>query len=506
MKGCSNFKSFKDPVHGYVDVCGELVPLVDSPVFQRLRGIRQTGFAYYVYHGMEHSRFNHSLGVAHLAREVIPFIAANTRLYYGSVGGHALAEALESTSLVFQAAALIHDIGHLPFSHASEAGISDGQLVFGAKSLESLPPRHEAYTLCLASHVAGLVEKVEPVLTTSLEGDLKLILGGEAGEATLEYIASCAASILNQLLAGGIDIDRMDYLHRDSLYAGVSYGLFDVDRLIRLLVASPILQKGSSRLEVDPLSCRVLVLDKGLSIVESFLLARFYMFSEVYLHRVVETYNSLYARLLALLGAEGVVGDLDYGVVLPIPRPEKIREGDEEALKAWIALDGNQVIGLIRSVAWGSIELRDYRGEARRLAEMILGRRHPKLLHAVDDRRLWASYKVFLETGGSPLPSRITSILRELVELQREDPLLIVRPLRVDLEAIKNISIYDRGIQGIREIRLEGKEENPLEERIRKLAEIGVYRVIAIAPKGHEKQLARARELLEEARKAARAL
>jgi len=159
---------------------------------------------------------------------------------------------------------------------------------------------------------------------------------------------------------------------------------------------------------------------------------------------------------------------------------------------------------LMKSIVRGSIELRDYRSEARRLAEMILGRRHPKLFHAVDDRRLWASYKVFLETGGSPLPSRITSILRELVELQREDPLLIVRPLRVDLEAIKNISIYDRRRSGIREIRLEEREEDPLEERIRKLAEIGVYRVIAIAPSDHEEQLGRARELLEEARRAAR--
>jgi len=504
---CLGVKSFKDPVHGYNDICTSLAPVVDSPLLQRLRWIRQTGHAYLVYHGMEHSRFNHSLGAAHLAREVIEFVAGNTRLYYRSGGGD-LAIALTDSVEVFQLAALIHDIGHLPYSHSSEVAITDAATVFGVREFNELPRRHEEYTYRLIPLVAAVASeegRVEPRFTNRLSDDLNLILRGPGlAPASSQPLTSwCVANLLHRLISSGLDVDRMDYLLRDSIYAGVRYGVFDVDRLIRVLLAVPVMMSQAGRgLGIDPdTTCNLAVLDKGLSVVENFLLARFYMFSEVYLHRVVETYNSIHARLLAVLARDGVVTVLGGGGELEIPHPDDLEKGESDAVEAWIGLDDTAASMLYRRVAAGSIPHAS--SEARHLAEMLLRRRHMRVYRVLEDREVWALYKSYLD--GNPPPSGTAAeLLKELLELQRENPLLIIRPLRVDLVSLEGVYIYYRKTGGLVPVNNRpgsgGDAVDAEARRLRKLAELGLYRIAVFATREDEGKAEKAIQKLKELR------
>jgi len=486
---CEAVKSFKDPVHGYVDLCRGPARVVDSWIVQRLRWIRQTGFAYLVYHGMEHSRFNHSLGAAHLAREVLGFVASNTRSYYGRVGDR-IASLLLDASEVFQLAALVHDVGHMPFSHSSEDALRDARLLYSPEGFDELPreKEHEAYTESLLPHVAEAAEEagVTPVFMATVYEDLALILRG--GERPGGSLSDCASSILHQLIAKGLDVDRMDYLIRDSLYAGVRYGVFDVDRLVRVLLAVPMAR------EVRGHECTIAVLDKGVSAVEAFLLARFYMFSEVYLHRVVEAYNSIYARLMALLARDGIVCVMGHGsgrCRLEIPPPALLQRGEEEALEAWRRLDDPETMHLIRRVARGGLGAPP---EAVKLAGMLVERRHPRSYRIVDSHLVWSTLDSYIKDGVAP-SEEAAGLLEELVEMQRRNPLLIVRPLQVDIVSAGGIRVYNRASG--RPERLEETRATTA-RRLRGFAEhateLGLYRVEVIGDR--EEEVAEAYRLL----------
>ena len=498
MTRCAALKSFKDPVHGYCDICSTVARIVDRWYVQRLRWIRQTGFAHLVYHGMEHSRFNHSLGVAHLAREVLGFMLGNARQYYPAAGSGEL-NALEEAVEVFQLAALIHDLGHLPFSHSSEAGIQEASTLYQVEGFDRLPRRHEAYTQSLIPLVASdAVEAgIEPVFSDKLEEDLASIIMGPGEPGRSRGLAStwCATNVLNRLLAGGIDVDRMDYLLRDSIYAGVRYGVFDVDRLARTLIATPLVMGAEGSVDSSE-SCSVAVLDKGVSIVESFLLARFYMFSEVYLHRVVEAYNSLYARLFALLARDQVITLLGGGGELQLPLPEQLTAMDQDALRAWESLDDTAMLTLLRRVRDGALPGK-VSAEARKLADRLLNRRHPRTLLVIDDSELWGSYKAFLEGSRNMDQDRVQAF-QQLIEIQRENPSIIVRPLRVDLLSLKDLRVYLRAER--RTISLEDAEAREAGKlgRLYKLAGLGVYRIAVFAYPEDAQEAAKAVQLLRQ--------
>jgi len=492
--GCGSLKSFKDPVHGYNDICSSVARVVDSWFMQRLRWIRQTAQAYLVYHGMEHSRFNHSLGAAHLAREVLSTVTGNTRLYYRGSGSD-VASALEASVEVFQLAALVHDVGHLPFSHSSEVGLLDARVIYRAEGFESVPLRHEEYTYSLLPVVAAEAEEagIEPVFTDSVRNDLEYILRGGASQFRGPAAAWCVSNILHRLISSGLDVDRMDYLLRDSIYAGVRYGVYDADRMIRVLLATPLMIRNG--VVDDRRACNIAVLDKGVSILETFLLARFYMFSEVYLHRVVEAYNSIHARLLGVLARDGVVTVSGGGGEVEIPLPADLASSKSDALEAWKLLDDTTMTQLYRRVAQGTLRAS---GEARELAQRLLERRHMRIYRVVEDRALWAAYRSYLDGGASPGPEA-RHLLDRLVEMQRENPLLIIRPLRVDLVSLEEIGIYNRSTGTVEPL---GEAREKALTRLRKLAELGLYRIAVFAPKGQEGEAEKAVKTLQEIREA----
>ncbi len=298
-------KVVKDPVYTSIQLPSDFFKLIDDPLFQRLRYIKQTGLTHLVYPGLRHSRFEHSLGVAHLMLTALEAIYRNTLHVYGenSRAFKAVKSLVEDTTLWCASgiAALLHDIGHLAWSHVFESALTDYYVIAYARSepaiLLSLSlVSHEQLTLRLALRLLAKHDRLCGVDSDTMIERVKRILDYAYGEgkpgADIDPLLIPA-----RLLSGTVDVDRGDYLLRDSRSAGVSYGLYDVDRLISVLVA--VEEPGVASKRDMPID--VGVVDKGVSVVESMLLGRMYMYSEVYLHDVVLAYEASASRLLSML-------------------------------------------------------------------------------------------------------------------------------------------------------------------------------------------------------------
>lgn len=266
--------TLRDPLWNNIRVEGPYLRLLDTAAFQRLRYVRQLGLAHLVYPGATHSRFEHALGAFHLAQETVRVLGAS-----GALDGLPAEE-----GPIVVAAALLHDIGHYPFSH----------------SLEELGvPHHET--------VAG------PLLCT---GEIAAILRAEfapdAPERILALVRGTSDSALQGLISGSIDLDKIDYLKRDAMMCGVAYGEIDVDRLRHALV---LVEDGATgRLTVG-------MREKGLSALESLLFAKYQMYRNVYWHHAVRSATAMYKRLVEDALADGtlettsLVGFTDEGIL-----------------------------------------------------------------------------------------------------------------------------------------------------------------------------------------------
>ena len=233
-------KFIRDSVHGDLNLNELEVELIDSPQIQRLRRIKQLGFTYLVYPGANHSRFEHSIGTMYLASR----LADNLLLD-------------DHQKSIVRICAILHDSGHGPFSHVSEGFMRT----------------HEELT-------SELIKKSQLRDILSENFDLKEILETVRGEGSL-----------GQIISGELDVDRMDYLLRDSYYTGVAYGVIDVERLIYNM----------------ELGEHLMIKRKGVQAAESMLLARYFMYPSVYQHHTTRIINSMFRRCLKKLFDGGVV-------------------------------------------------------------------------------------------------------------------------------------------------------------------------------------------------------
>lgn len=252
--------TLRDPLWNNIRIEGAYLRLLDTPAFQRLRYVRQLGLAHLVYPGATHSRFEHALGAYHLAQETVRLLRENT-----------IGEGFrELDGRIVVAAALLHDIGHYPFSHAlEELGI----------------PHHET--------VAG------PLIAEGQVGDiLRAEFSADAPERILKLVRGESSEPLQGLISGSIDLDKIDYLKRDAMNCGVSYGEVDVDRLRHALT-----------LVTDPVSGRraVGLRERGLSALESLLFAKYQMYRNVYWHHAVRAATAMYKRLVEDALADGTL-------------------------------------------------------------------------------------------------------------------------------------------------------------------------------------------------------
>ncbi len=250
----------RDPLWNNIRLDDVALALLDTPVVQRLRYVRQLGLAYLVYPGATHSRFEHALGAYHLAGEALRLLDEQGQLD----------DALREQMPIVRAAALLHDIGHYPFSHA----------------LEEIGATHHE-------------EVARPLLLEGIVADvLRTQLGDDAPQQVYALITGTSDSPLQGLISGSLDLDKIEYLKRDAHMCGVPYGEIDVDRLLNSLVLVPAAGVATNGVGVR---------EKGLSALESLLFAKYQMFRNVYWHHAVRSATAMYKRLVAEALSHGLV-------------------------------------------------------------------------------------------------------------------------------------------------------------------------------------------------------
>jgi HD superfamily phosphohydrolase len=222
-------KIINDPVYGFLRFPEpELMHIINHPWFQRLRNIKQMGLAYLVYPGAMHSRFHHSLGACHLMGKALDELRAKD------------VAISKEEALAARIAILLHDIGHAPFSHSLEHILANN-----------------------TSH-----EKISHIIMQRLNEET----GGMLDMAIQIFDSSFQKKYLHQLVSSQLDVDRMDYLNRDSFYTGVSEGVIGYDRILQMLTVR---------------NNELMVEEKGVHSVEKFIIARRLMYWQVYLHKTV---------------------------------------------------------------------------------------------------------------------------------------------------------------------------------------------------------------------------
>jgi HD superfamily phosphohydrolase len=283
--------TIRDPLWNTIRVDATAMRIVDSPAFQRLRHIKQLGHAHLVYPGATHTRFDHALGVYHLAGRALARLAARDVL--------SNVDALDR--LLVPLAGLLHDIGHYPFSHALE------ELEAGR-----IPGHHEALSARFLANeeVAGALAAVAPDAAARIEA----------------LIRGASTSPLQGLVSGSLDLDKIEYLKRDARFCGVPYGEVDEDRLLEGLTLAR--DPETTRLEVA-------VHEKGVAALESLLFAKYQMFRNVYWHHAVRAATVMFNRIIGdalaagLLISEELVGQTDEGVLFLLSA--RARERDDPA-------------------------------------------------------------------------------------------------------------------------------------------------------------------------------
>jgi len=290
-------KIINDPVYGFISVPTELIfDLIEHPYFQRLRYIKQLGMTHLVYPGALHTRFHHALGAMHLMGLAIETLCNK---------GHQITDEEEEAVTI---AILLHDIGHGPFSHALEETIVED-----------------------ISH-----EDISTQLMTKLNAQFD----GRLSMAIEIFNGTYPKKFLHELVSGQLDMDRMDYLNRDSFFTGVSEGVISFDRIIKMLNVA---------------GDHIAVEEKGIYSIEKFLIARRLMYWQVYLHKTVIAAELLLgkilkrARELALSGKKlFTTPALEHFLVKKISKEEFISQ--DHNLEIFASLDDTDIMSAIK--AW----------------------------------------------------------------------------------------------------------------------------------------------------------
>lgn len=276
-----NSHEIRDPIHVFIRLDSHEREVLDSRPFQRLRHIHQLALTYLIYPGATHRRFEHSLGVMELASRVFDVITHPdnfTDEIKRSLPDISRKDSLTYWRRALRMAALCHDIGHLPFSHAAEK--------------ELLPEGwdHERLTreIILSEEMMAIWEKVTPPLRP--EDIVKLAIGPKKAQ-DLDFTAW--ETILAEIIVGDVfGVDRMDYLLRDSHHAGVSYGKFDHYRLIDTLRILPPAPSPSGKEQKENSNEPALGVEEGgIQSAEALMLARYFMYSQVYFHSIRRIYD-----------------------------------------------------------------------------------------------------------------------------------------------------------------------------------------------------------------------
>jgi len=289
-------KIINDPVYGFVNICNEFIfDLIQHPYFQRLRNIHQLGLTHYVYPGATHSRFQHSLGAMHLMQNALDVLCDK--------GIEITVEEKEATL----AAILLHDVGHTPFSHALEYFLTENI-------------SHEDFTRLL----------IEDLNKNEFKGKLDLALQ--------IFENKYSKSFLHQLVSSQLDVDRLDYLNRDSFYTGVAEGVIGSERIIKMLNVC------NNQLVADM---------KAVYSIEKFIISRRLMYWQVYLHKTVHVVELLLINILKRARYLFTCGNLHFTSPALQYFFEQTRSKEDfmdnrQGLESFVNIDDNDILFCIK--------------------------------------------------------------------------------------------------------------------------------------------------------------
>ncbi len=314
-------KIINDPVYGFVTIPGTLIyELIEHPFFQRLRRIKQLGMSEYVYPGATHSRFHHALGAMHLMVQAVQTLRSKD------------VKITDKEAEALYTGILLHDIGHGPYSH----------------SLEHSLIRHVAH------------ENISLVMMEKLNAEF----GGRLDLAIRIFKGEYHKTFLHSLISGQLDMDRLDYLGRDSFYTGVSEGVVGSERIISML-----------NVKDD----KLVVEQKGIYSVEKFIIARRLMYWQVYLHKTVVAADILLTNTMkraSELANAGVslfaTPSLEYFLENHVT--EQMFRNDPQVLQKFVQLDDSDIISAIKT--WQN----SHDKVLSLLARNLVNRRLPKIL------------------------------------------------------------------------------------------------------------------------------
>ncbi|MFN7120356.1 MAG: HD domain-containing protein [Saprospiraceae bacterium] len=309
-------KILNDPVYGFVNIpYGIIFDLVEHPYFQRLRRIKQTSLTHYVYPGALHTRFHHALGALHLTMQAIDVLCSK-----GVAISPQEAEAL-------QIAVLLHDIGHGPFSHTLEHTL--------------INVHHEDLSVLF-------MQRLNEIFNNKLDTAMQIFLDEHPKK------------FLHQLVSGQLDMDRMDYLNRDSFFTGVHEGVIGYDRIIKML---------------DVRDGELVVEEKGIYSVEKFLIARRLMYWQVYLHKTVLAAEQMLVQTLKrakALIAQGIQLEAPKNLLFFLQydlSAQDFKNKRDELLDRFATLDDNDIVSALKSWSHAEDQLLAY------FANSLLNRR-----------------------------------------------------------------------------------------------------------------------------------
>ena len=294
MSQTNKLKIFNDPIYGFITIPNSLIyDLIQHPYFQRLRRISQMGMSYLVYPGAHHTRFHHALGCMHIMQKAVQTLQFK---------GVSISEEEENALYI---AILLHDIGHGPYSHAMEHSIVD-------------EVHHEELSLLFMEQ-----------LNKEFDGKLALAIQVFKGEYHRKFML--------QLISSQLDMDRMDYLKRDSFYSGVAEGNINSERLIQMM-----------NVQDDYL----VIEEKGIYSVEKFLVARRLMYWQAYLHKTSVVAELILTKILKRakeLTQKGIQLPCSESLQFFMQNKISLSEFDKSVLDKFSYLDDYDVMGAIKS-------------------------------------------------------------------------------------------------------------------------------------------------------------
>ena len=328
---------FRDPVHGLIEFVGENRPLaavLDTRAFQRLRRVKQMGFAWQVYSGAEHSRFGHALGAFHVASLVTERLKLE-----------------DPVCLHVKAAALLHDVGHGPFSHTWEQ-------VFPSFDHEEWGAR----IVTEDEEMAGVLRSLDPELPEALSRFTN---------------KSYKPMFARKLVSSQLDVDRLDYLLRDGHYSGAGYATYDLEWILHALRIENVHQGD------DPAD---LVIDyrRGMYAVEQYLFARSYMYAQVYHHKAVRAAERMFIKLLSRFSELALKGKEPPGLAVAA----KLARGEKLSVDEFLFLDDYSLFGAIdrwAGLGAGGTDQAAQDPVVRDLADRLVRRRLFKTIDLGDD-------------------------------------------------------------------------------------------------------------------------